>query len=76
MMIRGSLRRLLLQMGTLYAKCSDEGKHKIVIYGWLHTLGGTMTFSEPGEPDDSFEVDFSKREASHIQRIIDLESLL
>lgn len=51
--IRGILVSMLLSMSALYANGSDEFKHKVSIYGWLPTLDGTMTFSVPGEPDDS-----------------------
>jgi len=33
----------------------NELKQKIVLYGWLPTLDGTMTFQVPGEPDESTE---------------------
>jgi len=32
---------------------SDELKQRILLYGWLPTLDGTLTFQVPGEPDES-----------------------
>ncbi len=52
-MIRGILVSMLLSMSALYAEGSNELKQKIMIYGWLPTLDGTLTFKVPGEPDDS-----------------------
>ena len=54
--IRGILLGMLLSMSTLYANGSDELKQKVMIYGWLPTLDGTMNFNVPGEPGDSVEV--------------------
>jgi len=54
-LIRGILLSLLLSMSTLYANESGELKQKIMIYGWLPTLDGTMRFNVPGEPGDSTE---------------------
>lgn len=55
-MIRGILLSMLLSMSALYANDSGELKQKIMIYGWLPTLDGTMTFNVPSEPDESFDV--------------------
>jgi len=33
----------------------NELQQRIVLYGWLPTLDGTMTFQVPGEPDESVE---------------------
>ena len=32
---------------------SNELKQRIVVYGWLPTLDGVLTFQVPGEPDES-----------------------
>ncbi len=34
----------------------QELKQRIVLYGWLPTLDGSMTFEVPGEPDESTDV--------------------
>ncbi len=34
---------------------SNELKQRIVLYGWMPTLDGALTFSVPGEPDESVD---------------------